>query len=155
MKNFIGKINSLLGIIGLSIMTVLSVIFFVLACIFKNSVIGNVIDSLENPTKIENLIPLLLFVIGLIISSYVIIYSIVCLIHNNKGRFSLFNSIFLLIYHIASFIVVLYFRILYQDIENSSGINIYILSWCGGLIIFFSLMIFLGTIMNAKQVSSV
>lgn len=147
MKNFIGKISNLIGLIGLTIVYGFSIIIFFLGFAFKVNIAGNYYDFLENPGEIYYVVPLVMFIIGAIISLGVIVFDLIYLIRNRSGKFPFFLSLILLSYLIIVVSVTFYLRVYVQGMEME-GMNLVTFIICGSLSVFFSLLITSGNLLN-------
>lgn len=151
MKQFIGKILNLVGIIGLIGTNMFAVVFFIVGCVMGSTVIGDLSQYVANPWSLYHSLEFVVFFLGFILSIIVIIYLLGCLMHNTAGKFSFFLSLLLLIYELFSLLFFLFVRIKLQGDSMTLGLNLYFISWVGGLLVFSSLSIFIGNLLNIRQ----
>lgn len=150
MKQFIGKILNLFGIISLLGTNIFAVVFFIIGCVMGSTVIGDFSQYVANPWSLCHTLQFLVFFVGVILSILVIIYLLSCLIHNSVGRFSFLLSLLLLIYEVFNLLFFLYIKINLQS-DSTIGLNIYFISWVGGLFVLSALSIFIGNLLNIHQ----
>ena len=151
MKQFIGKILNLVGIIGLIGTNMFAVVFFIVGCVMGSTVIGDLSQYVANPWSLYHSLEFVVFLLGFILSIIVIIYLLGCLMHNTAGKFSFFLSLLLFIYELFGLLFFLFVRIKLQDDSMTFGLNLYFISWVGGLLVFSSLSIFIGNLLNIRQ----
>lgn len=150
MKQFIGKILNLLGIIGHSLITIFSVVCFVIGCLIKTSIMGDFNEFLANPFATNYFIELIVFICGFLLTVLVIFYLLNCLIHNLVGKFTFVLSLLLLIYQVLMYGIFIYMKIYFEGL-STNGLNLTYIYWVGGFSLGFSALIFIGNLLNIRK----
>ena len=154
MKNFVGKMMNLGGLIGLILISCFSIVTFIMGLFLGKNVLGDYSDFKENVNAIYYIVPLILWFVNIIFLTFFIVFDLKSLIHNHATKVVTFLSIAYLVYFVLFILVTIYLRIVVQGV-SAPGLNLDYLYWVGGTNLFLVLIILIGNILNIKQVQTV
>ena len=154
MKQFVGKILNIFGIIGYIATILFIVASFLATLLIGVTYVGDVREFLVAPLGANYIIEIIVYIFGFLLSAFVIFYLLNCLIHNLVGKFTFLLSLLLIIYQVLMYFLFIYMKISFEG-NSPNGLNLYFIYWAGGFSVFFSFLIFVGNALNIHQAGNV
>lgn len=150
MKNFVGKMLNLIGIVGLILVNSFICVFYILTFVVGKTILGDFSDLKINASQSYYLLPMIFFGIYVVLLIGFIIVDLKSLVKNLAGKISFLLSILFFICSIGMMLVIVQQRYI-QGIENP-GINLEFVYWCGGIDLFFTILIIIGNALKIRKV---
>ena len=149
MKNFVGKMLNIVGIVGLVLINCFVCIFFFLTLATGKTILGDFSDLKLNATKSYYLLPIISFCVYIVFLIIFIIIDFRCLVSNQIIKLTFIFSIIFMLYSIMICFVIVQQRYV-QGFENP-GVDLMFIYWCGGIAIFFSALIMVGNALKLRR----
>ena len=149
MKNFVGKMLNLVGIVGLVLINCFICIFFVLTLATGKTILGDFSDLKLDASKSYYLMPIIIFFIYLGLLIIFIIINLRCLVSNQAMNLTFILSIIFMLCSIAVCLIIVHQRYV-QGLENP-GVDLMFVYWCGGITVFFSALIMVGNALKIRR----
>jgi glucan phosphoethanolaminetransferase (alkaline phosphatase superfamily) len=150
MKNFIGKMLNLGGIVGLILINSFICIFYILTFAMGETILGDFSDLIINPSQSYYLLPMIFFGIYFILFVGFVIVDLKSLVNNQGGKISFLLSILFCMCSLGMILIIVKQRYI-QGIENP-GINLSFVYWCGGIDLFFTFLVMIGNALKIRKV---
>ncbi len=150
MKNFVGKMLNLIGMVGLILINCFICVFYILTFVMGKTILGDFSDLKVNPSQSYYLLPMIFFGIYFVFLVSFVIGDLKSLVKNQAGKIAFLLSILFCICSIGMMIIIVQQRYI-QGIDNP-GINLNFVYWCGGIDLFFTVLIMIGNALKIRKV---
>ncbi len=150
MKNFVGKMLNLIGMVGLILINCFICVFYILTFVMGKTILGDFSDLKVNPSQSYYLLPMIFFGIYFVFLVSFVIGDLKSLVKNQAGKIAFLLSILFCICSIGMMIIIVQQRYI-QGIDNP-GINLNFVYWCGGIDLFFTILIMIGNALKIRKV---
>ena len=146
MKNFIGKMLNMIGVIGNILVNCFFVAVLIITLTTKKTIMGDFLTSTISLVDSNIFIILIIWLVTFLISIIFYIFDLRCLIQYKSIKLVSFCSLayFLLLCVFSAFL----FLIKVHDSESLAGLNMSFILIYGVISLFSSLLILMGNILN-------